>query len=91
MLPGTRRLTLAQCFRSFALPLNLLSQKCNTAFYSFVFTKNTALKPNRPFLFPLPFERCPTGGPRAGRWPAVCVPRHGGESAVYFTVTVEAP
>lgn len=47
-LPGTWRVRLEQWFRSFALPLNVFSQKCNTALYSFVFTKNTALNANHP-------------------------------------------
>lgn len=62
-LPGTWRVRLEQWFRSFALPLNVFSQKCNTALYSFVFTKNTA-QCESPLLFPLPFQHCPAGGPR---------------------------
>lgn len=61
-------------------PLNVLAQKCNTAFYSFVFTKNTALKPNPPFSS----LSLPSTARRED-------PGHDGESAAYFTVTVEAP
>ena len=59
-LPGTRRATPVQGLRSSALPLHASPQKCNTAFYLLVCTKNTAPTPP----LPSPSETSPTAGPR---------------------------
>lgn len=47
-LPGTYRAMLVQWFMSFAFSLNILSQKCNIAFHSLLFTKHTGLKTKSP-------------------------------------------
>lgn len=60
----------------------VLPQKCNTAFYLLIFTKNTAWNPSRPSLPTAALPGEALGRPAAWHcgWPAACglVHRHGG-------------
>lgn len=84
-LPGTCCAILVQWFTSFAFQLNILSQKCNIAFQSLLFTKHTGLNTKSP----LPFYKYHLAGGCCARM-LHSVSLRGASSAIYFTVTVEA-